>query len=173
MRIICNSSCMARYLDPKNDLTFKRIFGEHPERVINFLNAVLPFAPRQEIETVEYLPPEQIPESPDRKNSIVDVRSKGNSGRQFIVEMQMHWTEPFRKRIVFNGRAKGEAIGLEKGEAIGLEKGLAEGEAKRIELQENVVINRHRAGFPVEIISTITGLTPKQIADILKQHGLI
>ena len=33
---------MARYLDPKNDLTFKRIFGEHPELLIKFLHAVMP-----------------------------------------------------------------------------------------------------------------------------------
>ena len=30
---------MARYLEPKNDWTFKRIFGEHPDVLIDFLNA--------------------------------------------------------------------------------------------------------------------------------------
>ena len=30
---------MAKYLDPKADLTFKKIFGEHPELVISLLNA--------------------------------------------------------------------------------------------------------------------------------------
>ncbi|MDR0687643.1 MAG: Rpn family recombination-promoting nuclease/putative transposase, partial [Prevotellaceae bacterium] len=33
---------MARYLDPKNDLTFKRIFGEHPDLLKSFLNALMP-----------------------------------------------------------------------------------------------------------------------------------
>jgi hypothetical protein len=28
---------MARYLDPKNDLPFKRIFGEHPDLLKSFL----------------------------------------------------------------------------------------------------------------------------------------
>ena len=32
-----------RYLDPKSDLTFKKVFGEHPDLVISFLNALLPF----------------------------------------------------------------------------------------------------------------------------------
>ena len=32
---------MALYLDPKNDLTFKRIFGEHPDLLIDFLNALM------------------------------------------------------------------------------------------------------------------------------------
>ncbi|MDR2809813.1 MAG: Rpn family recombination-promoting nuclease/putative transposase, partial [Tannerellaceae bacterium] len=33
---------MAHYLDPKNDLVFKRIFGEHPDLLISFLNALMP-----------------------------------------------------------------------------------------------------------------------------------
>ncbi|MDR1343384.1 MAG: Rpn family recombination-promoting nuclease/putative transposase, partial [Prevotellaceae bacterium] len=33
---------MARYLDPKNDLPFKKIFGEHKHLLISFLNALLP-----------------------------------------------------------------------------------------------------------------------------------
>jgi len=71
------------------------------------------------------------------------------------------------------GRAEGEAIGIKKGEAIGLEKGEAIGRtAERAEVQENVAINSHKVGFPVETISTITGLTAEQIIEILKRHGL-
>ena len=44
---------MAKYLDPKVDLTFKRIFGDHPELLINFLNSVMPFAPDRLIVSVE------------------------------------------------------------------------------------------------------------------------
>ena len=40
---------MAKYLDPKADLTFKRIFGEHPHLVMSLLNALLPFSEGQEI----------------------------------------------------------------------------------------------------------------------------
>jgi predicted transposase/invertase (TIGR01784 family) len=76
-----------RYLDPKNDLTFKRIFGEHPHLLKSFLNAVLPLP--QPIDTIEYLPAELVPEIPVFKNSIVDVRCVDKHGRQFIVEMQM------------------------------------------------------------------------------------
>jgi len=52
-----------KYLDPKNDLTFKRIFADHPHLLISFLNAVLPLEGR-EIESIEYLSPEIIPELP-------------------------------------------------------------------------------------------------------------
>ena len=37
-----------RYLDPKADLTFKRVFGEHPDLVISLLNALLPFQTKEE-----------------------------------------------------------------------------------------------------------------------------
>ncbi|MDR1600872.1 MAG: hypothetical protein LBS42_00375 [Tannerella sp.] len=46
---------MARYLDPKNDLTFKRIFGEHPRLPVSFLNVLMPQTPGWLIESVEYL----------------------------------------------------------------------------------------------------------------------
>ena len=91
-----------RYLDPKADLTFKKVFGEHPDLVTSFLNALLPFNKGEEIESVEYLTPELVPENPLRKFSIVDVRCKDNRGRQFIVEMQMVWSREFEQRVMFN-----------------------------------------------------------------------
>ena len=93
---------MAKYLDPKADLTFKKIFGEHPDLVISLLNALLPLTEAQTIKSIEYLPAELMPEQPWRKNSIVDVRCKAHDGRQFIVEMQMEWTTAFKKRVLFN-----------------------------------------------------------------------
>lgn len=76
-----------RYLDPKNDLTFKKVFGQHPHLLISFLNALLPLD--AVILSVEYLPHELVPEIPVLKYSIVDVRCTDQNGRQFIVEMQM------------------------------------------------------------------------------------
>ena len=93
---------MAKYLDPKADLTFKKIFGEHKNLVISLLNALLPFSEEQKITEIEYLPAELTPDNPMRKNSIVDVRCKANDGRQFIVEMQMEWTTAFKQRVLFN-----------------------------------------------------------------------
>lgn len=91
-----------RYLNPKADLTFKRVFGEHPDLVMSFLNALLPLQPEEKITEIEYLPSEMVPENPLRKNSIVDVRCKDNKGRQFIVEMQMIWSPEFKARVLFN-----------------------------------------------------------------------
>ena len=92
-----------RYLNPKADLTFKKVFGEHPDLVASFLNALLPFdSPEERIEHVEYFPSELVPQTPLRKNSIVDVRCKDKRGRQFIVEMQMVWSSEFKQRVLFN-----------------------------------------------------------------------
>lgn len=91
-----------KYLNPKADLTFKRVFGEHPDLVMSFLNALLPLQPEEKITEIEYLPSEMVPENPLRKNSIVDVRCKDNKGRQFIVEMQMIWSPEFKARVLFN-----------------------------------------------------------------------
>jgi predicted transposase/invertase (TIGR01784 family) len=93
---------MARYLDPKNDLTFKRIFGEHEHLCKSLLNSMLPLAPSQRIVTLHYQQSELAPEIPALKNSIVDVHCTDNTGRQFIVEMQMYWTDSFRSRVLFN-----------------------------------------------------------------------
>lgn len=102
-----------RYLDPKNDLTFKRIFGEHPHLLKSFLNAVLPL--ETPIESLEYLAQELVPNIPLFKNSIVDVRCKDQKGRQFIVEMQMLWTDSFKRRVVFNA-SKAYVKQIDRGE---------------------------------------------------------
>jgi predicted transposase/invertase (TIGR01784 family) len=94
---------MTRYLDPRNDLVFKRVFGENPDLAKSFLNALMPLQPDQLIEKIEYLPSELVPtDAAQKRNSIVDTRCTDNFGRQFIVEMQMYWTAGFFKRMLFN-----------------------------------------------------------------------
>lgn len=91
-----------RYLDPKADLTFKKIFGEHKDLLMSLLNALLPLEKDRQVESLEYLPAELVPDLPLGKNSIVDVRCKDKKGSQFIVEMQMIWTPAFQQRVLFN-----------------------------------------------------------------------
>ena len=93
---------MAKYLDPKADLTFKRVFGEHPNLVASLLNSLLPLPPGEEIVDIEYMSPELPPRTSREKNSIVDVFCKTKDGLQFIVEMQMFWTPSFKDRVLFN-----------------------------------------------------------------------
>ncbi len=93
---------MAKYLDPKADLTFKKIFGEHPDLVMSLLNALLPLEKGKEICDIHYLSPERVPRTEEGKDSIVDVYCETNDKRQFIVEMQMYWSTNFMQRVLFN-----------------------------------------------------------------------
>lgn len=93
---------MPKYLDPKADLTFKKVFGEYPELTISFLNALLPLKDDEKITSVSYLTPEMMPDNPLRKYSIVDVRCTDAKGRMFLVEMQTVWSEEFKQRVLFN-----------------------------------------------------------------------
>ena len=94
---------MGKYLNPKADLTFKKIFGEHKHLVISLLNAMLPLKDDELVDSIEYWPAEKIPERTEvEKYSIVDVCCKDKKNREFIVEMQMSWTDAFKKRVLLN-----------------------------------------------------------------------
>jgi predicted transposase/invertase (TIGR01784 family) len=68
---------------------------------MSLLNSMLPL--EEPIVSIEYQTGELIPELIDiLRHSIVDVRCTDADGRQFIVEMQMYWTESFKSRMLFN-----------------------------------------------------------------------
>ena len=108
-----------KYLNPKADLIFKMVFGEHPDLVMSLLNALLPLPDDGQIESVEYLTPEMVPDNPAKKDSVVDVRCKDQQGRQFIVEMQLYWNEEFKRRVLLNA-SKAIVRQLDKGEDYSL-----------------------------------------------------
>ena len=108
-----------KYLNPKADMTFKLVFGEHPDLVMSLLNALLPLPEDGQIESVEYLTPEMVPDNPAKKDSIVDVRCKDQQGRQFIVEMQLYWNEEFKRRVLLNA-SKAIVRQLDKGQDYSL-----------------------------------------------------
>ncbi|MCQ2974754.1 MAG: Rpn family recombination-promoting nuclease/putative transposase [Bacteroidales bacterium] len=108
---------MRKYLDPKADVTFKKVFGEHPNLIISLLNALLPLPQDMQIVSIEYLSSELVPMNPTKKDTIVDVRCKDNFNRQFIVEMQMYWTDAFFKRSVLNA-CKAYSTQAKKGQAF-------------------------------------------------------
>ena len=94
---------LSRYLDPKNDYSFKKIFGEekHKRIPINFLNAVLNLNSDKTIIDLEFLNPTQPPEVAARKESIVDVLVQDQKGMKYIVEMQVAKVEGFEKRAQY------------------------------------------------------------------------
>ncbi|MBR4264494.1 MAG: Rpn family recombination-promoting nuclease/putative transposase [Bacteroidales bacterium] len=102
-----------KYYDPRADILFKKIFGRNEDLTISFLNAMLPL--EDEVKTIKYLQPEELPLIPELKDSIVDVLCVDLKGRTFVVEMQMYWTSYFKQRILFNA-AKMYVSQIERGE---------------------------------------------------------
>ena len=109
---------MANYLDPKNDLTFKRVFGQHKHLCISLINSMMQF--ENPIISIEYDTGELIPELANvLRNTIVDARCTDSEGRQFIVEMQMYWSESFKSRVLLNA-SKAYVMQLDKAKDFAL-----------------------------------------------------
>jgi predicted transposase/invertase (TIGR01784 family) len=93
---------MKRYLDPRNDLLFKRIFGENPHLLKSFLNALMPPEEHQGIVSLEYIPPGPALENSSRNAALVDALCTDKSGYQFIAEVQIYWTNDFTLRMIYH-----------------------------------------------------------------------
>ena len=104
-----------RYLDPKIDLVFRKIFSEHPKLLTSFLNAILPLPEGRYITELSYLPADQVPTIPHFKHTIADVKCKDQTGDIFIVEMQVQWTANFDKRLLY-GASRAYVNQLSRGE---------------------------------------------------------
>lgn len=91
---------LTKFLDPKCDLTFKRIFGSEKNKniLIHFLNDILEFKGQKEIEEVEFLSTIMDPEIASDKQSIVDILCKDSIGNRFVIEMQVAKDKGFEKR---------------------------------------------------------------------------
>ena len=88
-----------RYLDPKADLTFKKVFGEHPDLVISLLNALLPLKKGEEIQSVEYLTPFHAPDNLFFNENVVNVKCTNNNGSHFFVQIQTFWAPSFSLHV--------------------------------------------------------------------------
>ncbi|APR98601.1 Rpn family recombination-promoting nuclease/putative transposase [Wolbachia endosymbiont of Folsomia candida] len=91
---------ISKFLDPKLDLTFKKIFGTEKNKniLIHFLNDILGFTEKNAIQEVEFLGTIMDPEIASDKQSIVDVLCKDSSGARYVIEMQLARDKGFEKR---------------------------------------------------------------------------
>jgi len=92
-----------KFADPKNDLAFKKIFGDenHKNILISFLNSVLDFKDEKVIVDVSLANPYQVPRIPELKETILDIKAKNENGETFIVEMQRKDLGDFTKRSLY------------------------------------------------------------------------
>ncbi|MDQ7023678.1 MAG: Rpn family recombination-promoting nuclease/putative transposase [Candidatus Gracilibacteria bacterium] len=90
-----------RYLDPKNDVAFKKIFADenHKEILIHFLNSILDLdAPIKEVTILRH---DQLPEIKDLKETSLDLKAKDEKNREFIIEMQVEKQKDFMNRALY------------------------------------------------------------------------
>ena len=88
-------------IDPRVDYAFKHLFGRDQTRLIltDVIDNVLNPAPR--IRDLELMNPFNPKETLDDKLSILDIKARDLSGRQFNVEMQMLAFRYYEKRILY------------------------------------------------------------------------
>ena len=91
-----------KFLDPKNDYAFKKIFGAEKNKdiLIHFLNDMISLTDCP-IEDVQLLKTFLEPDIAMQKDSILDILCKDEQGRQFIVEMQMSNEGNFEQRALY------------------------------------------------------------------------
>jgi len=95
---------IVKYLNPRNDIAFKKIFGTEKNKdiLIHFLNDVIVTpGDRSLIKDVTLLNPMQHPEIASKKQSIVDVLCEDANGIKYIVEMQVAKVAGFEKRAQY------------------------------------------------------------------------
>jgi len=105
------------FADPKTDFVFKRIFGTavHKHLLIELLNALLELDEKHRIVDLKFLSSEQHVPIDELKLSLVDVKCLDQTGRQYVVEMQVLNVEGFEKRVVYN-TSKAYVMQLRTGE---------------------------------------------------------
>jgi predicted transposase/invertase (TIGR01784 family) len=108
-----------RFINPRTDLAFKRIFGSEQSKaiLISFLNALL-YQARDTITDLEILN-HTWPKIRGIKDTYLSVSARLQDGQQVIIEMQVLNIEGFEKRILYNA-AKTYSIQLQQGEGYAL-----------------------------------------------------
>jgi predicted transposase/invertase (TIGR01784 family) len=93
---------ISKFLNPRNDLAFKRIFGTERNKdiLIHFLNDIFGRTSNP-VEAVTFLKTAQDPEVAAQRASSVDVLCQDAHGDKFIVEMQVADEPGFEKRAQF------------------------------------------------------------------------
>ena len=144
-----------KYLDPKADLTFKKIFGNHPDRLKNLLNTLQSLNEDELIRQQQYLPTTE------------ELEISGFTDAE-LRAYDKFWDSVSVERTLLDDRyQKGMEEGMEKGMEEGMKQGMAKGEEvgksqRSIEIAKNMLAK----GMDEATILEITGLTEDQILQI-------
>jgi len=92
-----------KFLDPTNDVAFKKIFGndQKKEILMSLLNSLLGLKEGKKIVEVEIQNPYQVPKIAELKNTVLDVKCKDQRNISYLVEMQVAKANGFEKRVLY------------------------------------------------------------------------
>lgn len=106
-----------KFVNPKNDIAFRKIFGNENKKeiLISFLNAALDLKNEKEIKEIEILNSYQAPKIESLKYTLLDIRAKDKRNVSFIVEMQIENVAGYKKRFLYY-TSKAYTSQIERGE---------------------------------------------------------
>jgi predicted transposase/invertase (TIGR01784 family) len=137
-----------KYLDPKADLTFKKIFGNHPDRLKNLLNTLQSLNEDELIRQQQYLPTTE------------ELEISGFTDAE-LRAYDKFWDSVSVERTLLDDRyQKGMEEGMEKGRAEGIAEGIEEGMSQRsLEIARKMLAK----GLDEASVMDMTGLTAEEI----------
>ena len=113
-----------KYLDPKADLTFKKIFGNHPDRLKNLLNSLQLLNEDELIQQQQYLPTTE------------ELEISGFTDAELRAYDKFWDSVSVERTLRDDSYQKGKEKGKEEGIAEGMEKGMNQ---KALEIAKNML----------------------------------
>ena len=113
-----------KYLDPKADLTFKKIFGNHPDRLKNLLNTLQSLNEDELIQQQQYLPTTE------------ELEISGFTDAELRAYDKFWDSVSVERTLIDDSYQKGKEKGKEEGIAEGMEKGMNQ---KALEIAKNML----------------------------------
>ena len=133
-----------KYLDPKADLTFKKIFGNHPDRLKKLLNSLQSLNEDELIQQQQYLPTTE------------ELEISGFTDAE-LRAYDKFWDSVSVERTLLDDRyQKGMEEGMEKGRTEGIEEGMSQ---RSLEIARKMLAH----GMDETSIMDMTGLTAEEI----------
>ena len=137
-----------KYLDPKADLTFKKIFGNHPDRLKNLLNTLQSLDEDELIQQEQYLPTTE------------ELEISGFSDAELWAYDKFWDSVSVERTLIDDSYQKGKEEGMEKG----IEKGRAEGKEEGMNQRSLEIARKMLAqGMDEAMVMDLTGLTAEEI----------
>ena len=136
-----------KYLDPKADPTFKKIFGNHPDRLRNLLYVLQSPSEDELIHLQQYLP------------SVEELEISGFTDAELRAYDKFWDSVSVERTLIDDSYQKGKEKGKEEGIAEGMEKGMNQ---KALEIAKNMLA----MGLSAEQVAKATQLSLEIIKNL-------